>query len=1244
MITLKRLEVNNFKSLRSVTLVFPEQGTVLIEGYNEAGKSTLFEAVYVALYGKPLVGEDKVARQEEVIQYGQSHAMVQLTFCISQHEFVISRHFERGKSQQAKLLIQQPGVQPEEVNRVRAVDERILKELGNLDGDSLRNSCFVEQKELGRIEALSLDQRKQAIQKLLGLERLTQLMDQFKFRRDQESELTLAQNYLKLAQLQAEVRKATAEESELAKRLDAVKVAIQVKHLIDLKKQKEEMEQRLGECISRVQEARDRLNRCETLKEYSSQCDQVSHQVTAIAHARTELLRITGDLERLDTIEQVELPKARAYLNDVRSASEAVAQSVQARKQAQEAQEACREAERNVKELEQAEADQRGKEDELTRAQERVVQRHKEAEMEQQGFLRKLSELEAGRMRLVNALALVKQWESANGALLVLRKEISVVEEKEQALLKLQNEIQQREDGVRNLENAETLAEREMKQAIEAARMAAAYEALTAWTRLKGVEMTLGGYTTQHNELITRHQKAEMSLATARAKLRMPLFAGIALGVLALFAFILSLLGLPAIAFFAIFLLLGDTLAWLWYFRALRSKQKYSNALFHWRLELQRLDMQRQAAIQTGGDPVTLNQYEQPILASGLAVPSSLEAGRNLQEELRRQLGTTKGNHALQESAQNARDNYTRLVEQLRQARSAVEGMRQKLYLALQSGNPVEQLAQLKTRAAAQEKRAATDEETARQSLAEVAQWPTDSNTLQTLLSTCQAEIRTTDETRKRQAEASARLIREAEADKEKAEQLMQQVRVKVATLMANNPAGQFSRAQENLAEVEMLCQQRDRATRPLLNKIHLQFETEVEAARGRAEARIQELRNAVANRSLLQEKYTKCNDSITDSLKTTISLIQSLLAALNSLAFTGLPALPQLSKDGDVSFPYEQNLTATLNEIRKALQTTLVTLDEQGTRDILDEALSEQGRINQQREGVEDDMKRSQQAIDAIFSSRKIAYQSTYNYESIVKCWPFIALVPPNEEGQVAQNLEEVRKRLYAACQRESQLAAELHDPGTPLSIEDCQQRVDELFEARKICGWATRLLKETYDRIARRVLPITERNMQPLLQQLTGGRYRDVRLTPEDTDGQPVEMDYRIRVWDPAAGRYIAKNIFSGGTRDQCSLALRLAFALATLPQELGVAPGFIFLDEPLSAFDSLRAQALVDLITTGTIAQQFNQVILISHQHAFNREAFQYHVRMDAGQIVESDLPHSEDDPTESIQLQPVGAVGD
>jgi ABC-type multidrug transport system ATPase subunit len=89
------------------------------------------------------------------------------------------------------------------------------------------------------------------------------------------------------------------------------------------------------------------------------------------------------------------------------------------------------------------------------------------------------------------------------------------------------------------------------------------------------------------------------------------------------------------------------------------------------------------------------------------------------------------------------------------------------------------------------------------------------------------------------------------------------------------------------------------------------------------------------------------------------------------------------------------------------------------------------------------------------------------------------------------------------------------------------------------------------------------------------------------------------------------------------------------------LGVAPGFIFLDEPLSAFDAQRAQALVELITKESIAQQFKQVVLISHQHAFDREAFHYHIRMEAGQVVESDLPYSEDSVVEPDQLHPVSA---
>src|SRR6185437_15286898 len=111
-------------------------------------------------------------------------------------------------------------------------------ELGNLDGESLRNSCFVEQKELGRIEALDPTKREEAVHKLLGLERLTQLMDEFKVGRKQENELAQAKPLLSLAQLQEQVRTLAREEVALIERFDAVKVAAHLAQLTTLAQQK----------------------------------------------------------------------------------------------------------------------------------------------------------------------------------------------------------------------------------------------------------------------------------------------------------------------------------------------------------------------------------------------------------------------------------------------------------------------------------------------------------------------------------------------------------------------------------------------------------------------------------------------------------------------------------------------------------------------------------------------------------------------------------------------------------------------------------------------------------------------------------------------------------------------------------------------------------------------------------------------------------------------------------------------
>ena len=49
---------------------------------------------------------------------------------------------------------------------------------------------------------------------------------------------------------------------------------------------------------------------------------------------------------------------------------------------------------------------------------------------------------------------------------------------------------------------------------------------------------------------------------------------------------------------------------------------------------------------------------------------------------------------------------------------------------------------------------------------------------------------------------------------------------------------------------------------------------------------------------------------------------------------------------------------------------------------------------------------------------------------------------------------------------------------------------------------------------------------------------------------------------------------------------------------------------------------------MLTTGTIAEQFAQVIVISHGHAFDRSAFAYHVVMEHGRVRRSTLPDNDE----------------
>jgi DNA repair exonuclease SbcCD ATPase subunit len=227
------------------------------------------------------------------------------------------------------------------------------------------------------------------------------------------------------------------------------------------------------------------------------------------------------------------------------------------------------------------------------------------------------------------------------------------------------------------------------------------------------------------------------------------------------------------------------------------------------------------------------------------------------------------------------------------------------------------------------------------------------------------------------------------------------------------------------------------------------------------------------------------------------------------------------------------------------------------------------------------------------------------------------VALALQQEQRQLLGRLASLRDQRFS-------LEQQLDLQGVALDSEEAVRDLAAFEEQIAVRKQAYRIVTFARKNIVGKVLPSTVRNMGLLLPLLTNDRYRDADIDPET---------YKIRVWDETARAMKAKDIFSGGTRDQFSLALRLAFALATLPEELGTAPGFIFLDEPLSSFDHQRGGALVDLLTRGPIAANFEQIFVISHNRSFDEALFDFHMHLDGGRIVETDLPPLPDQPAAS-----------
>jgi hypothetical protein len=248
--------------------------------------------------------------------------------------------------------------------------------------------------------------------------------------------------------------------------------------------------------------------------------------------------------------------------------------------------------------------------------------------------------------------------------------------------------------------------------------------------------------------------------------------------------------------------------------------------------------------------------------------------------------------------------------------------------------------------------------------------------------------------------------------------------------------------------------------------------------------------------------------------------------------------------------------------------------------------------------------------------------YYGSETFDKLASDWPLLA----NVDGAKLDSYEEAH-RVASKEARHLRLSADTraHNHGleeVELDLETCARSLAEGERYLRRYELAAEMVEQVGRHTLQRILPETQAQMQKLLPRLTAGRYRLVKLGVGDQSNPTSNIN--IKLWDEEAGRYVAKDHFSRGTRDQCQLALRLALALTLAPKGSGAMLGFIWLDEPLSSFDPERSQALIQILSQGAIAEQFDQVVLVSCSHNSNRDSFRFYVRLENGRMSGSNFP--------------------
>jgi DNA repair exonuclease SbcCD ATPase subunit len=1244
MIILKHLTVERFRLLRELNVHFPQRGSILIQGPNESGKSALLESIYFALYGEPLVVQRGKRSLDDLISYGASSATVTLSLSVGTTDLTITRTIERGKGLSACLLVRRLGM-PEEapIVRLEAANERIIAELGRMDGEALRNSCMVEQKGLEHLERLSGTERETTVRKLLGVENLTLLTERFQILPDDERQLKECADRLQLAEIQARIPVLSQQLNDIEAALDAVKVAEDLEEIALQEGDIEDQDQALERVKARRVELKSSQSRVQQLKRADNTLAEIIDAYDGIAEARQQIPELEKQIAELERREREELPILEKRVGELSDLLRSFGTRQRMSNDLLSAVDTVKELEQELKQHEEVKDDLRTLDERVQHAREQL-QETKQAVQELEERRR------AGRPQLEARLQRLQILSQRLSTLRNLEEQtIRRLEGKGQAEQNLV-QVQKLQRELLDTEHEMELVEIEAKQVQQQAdalekrwRQLATRRQIEEWYRLEGQAQGLA-QAEQHVRLAYQHQeKLNLTAMEARAasnRYKMFLVGCIALLVLSLGIAIYEVLQGTSISFIvaavaglaSVLLIVGAVLSFQSFNKASQDLKEADRLLQDAISKVGMMVAARETAVRMSGSNEAKQKIEQEIRSLGGTVPRSLDDAQTFLHQSRdngesladmqqqaRQKRDEAGNARNQvnltmeavarlrkELAQQQdlrhREDWDNINENLRSDQETLERLHQEITLmAGQEGLPLPSVSERLQSGLHNSTPGLHDISTV--GTAELEEL------VDGTLRETEREIATLDG----KLDLVNDLAAQVKIHQDALDVLLARRKVieeREERYQLNNPAEQIEKTREQQAILRQALQSLQDSLRLRVKQLGVPFgQAAISEAELSARKQLEELQISLGNRLMLQEKQENYTVQLRELQESLAEHYKQLAKFSNTLGSWIVPPKP---------------FAEVLVALRKRCQQEIARADEPSIIKELKTLQDREGATRTRIELCRQEISEAEGRIAILLEQRNRPTPKSYRAEDIVAVWPLFADYKVEDGQRLELERLEIERELEEMERQELSMNAELQAGDTPLDLAQVRAQMEQQERTVQTKKRGSHLLKAVSERLLQKTVPRTERSMQQILPLLTSGRYHDVHLLTEKEEGAVSGGTFQIQVWDSGAGEYVSKSALSAGTADQLSLALRLAFAITTLPRELNAAPGFLLLDEPLSSFDRGRTRALVNVVTGEALSRHFEQIILISHSSAFDPSMFPYHLYLDNGQVVESNLP--------------------